>query len=148
MSLKGKSVLVTGGARRIGHEIALTMASGGADVAITYRSSATDARKTVADLKAYNVQVLALSCDLHQEKSIAAALADVREKFGGLDILVNNAGTYDTIDFEKITAQQWDEMFATNTRAPFLMSRLAAPMLRERKGRIINIGSLWRPLSP
>lgn len=142
MSLKGKSVLVTGGARRIGREIALTMASAGADVAITYRSSSAQARKTVSDLKAHKVQALAVSCDLHKEKSIASALAAVHEKFGGLDILVNNAGAYDTIAFEKITAEQWDEMFATNTRAPFLMSRLATRMLRARKGRIINIGSL------
>jgi 3-oxoacyl-[acyl-carrier protein] reductase/pteridine reductase len=142
MSLKGKSVLVTGGARRIGREIALTMASAGADVAITYLSSGAEARKTLSDLKSCGVRALALRCDLRREKSIAAALLQLKSNFGGLEVLVNNAGAYDTVDFEKLTARQWDEMFATNTRAPFLTSRLAAPMLRARKGRIINIGSL------
>ena len=140
--MKGKSVLVTGGARRIGREIALAMAAAGADVAFTYLSSAQDARGTLADLKARGVRALALRCDVRQEKSVTAALRRVQDQFGGLDVLVNNAGAYDTIDFEKITARQWDDMFATNTRGPFLMSRLAAPLLRARKGRIINIASL------
>jgi len=140
--MKGKSVLVTGGARRIGREIGLAMATAGADVAFTYLSSAQDARRTLADLKARGVRALALRCDVRAEKSVAAALRQVSAKFGGLDVLVNNAGAYDTIDFEKITARQWDDMFATNTRGPFLMSRLAAPLLRARKGRIINIASL------
>ena len=57
-------------------------------------------------------------------------------------VLSSKSGWDNMIDFEQITARQWDDMFATNTRGPFLMSRLAAPLLRERKGRIINIGSL------
>jgi 3-oxoacyl-[acyl-carrier protein] reductase/pteridine reductase len=142
MPMKGKSVLVTGGARRIGREIALAMAAAGADVAFTYLSSVQDARQTLADLKARGVRSLALRCDVRDEKSVAAALRQLKAKFGGLDVLVNNAGAYDTLDFEKITARQWDDMFATNTRGPFLMSRLAAPLLRAREGRIINIASL------
>ena len=140
--MKGKSVLVTGGARRIGRAIAQAMAAAGADVAITYRSSVEDARQTLADLKARGVRALSLRCDVRDERSAAAALRQVKMAFGGLDVLINNAGAYDTIDFEQITTRQWDDMFATNTRGPFLMSRLAAPLLRERKGRIINIASL------
>ena len=142
MPMKGKSVLVTGGARRIGRAIALAMAAAGADVAFTYLTSVSDARQTLADLKSRGVRALALRCDVREERSIAAALRQLRRKFGGLDVLVNNAGAYDTIDFEKLTARQWDDMFATNTRGPFLVSRLAAAMLRARKGRIINIASL------
>ena len=140
--MKGKAVLVTGGARRIGRAIALSMAAAGADVAFTYLSSAADARQTLADLKARGVRALAMRCDVRDERSVAAALRQLKAKFGGLDVLINNAGAYDTIDFERITARQWDDMFATNTRGPFLMSRLAAPLLRARKGRIINIASL------
>ena len=142
MPLKGKSVLITGGARRIGREIALSMAAAGADVAFTYRTSKEEAKRTLAILRARGVRALAIRCDIREEKSVAAALRQVQAKFGGLDVLVNNAGLYETVEFEKITARQWDEMFATNTRAPFLTSRLAAPMLRKRKGRIINIASL------
>jgi len=140
--MKGKAVLITGGARRIGRAIALAMATAGADVAFTYLTSAGDARQTLADLKARGVRGLALRCDVRQEKSAAAALHRVKAKFGALDVLINNAGAYDTIDFEQITARQWDDMFASNTRGPFLMSRLAAPLLRARRGRIVNIASL------
>jgi len=140
--MKGKSVLVTGGARRIGRSIAQAMAAAGADVAITYRSSAEDARQTLADLKALGMRALSLRCDVRDERSAAAALRQVKTAFGGLDVLINNAGAYDTIDFEQITTRQWDDMFATNTRGPFLMSRLAASLLRKRKGRIVNIASL------
>ena len=140
--MKGKAVLITGGARRIGRAIALAMAAAGADVAFTYLTSAEDARQTLEELKARGVRGLALRCDVRREKSVAAALRRVKTKFGGLDILTNNAGAYDTIDFDQITVRQWDDMFATNTRGPFLMSRLAAPLLRARRGRIVNIASL------
>jgi len=140
--MKGKAVLITGGARRIGRAIALAMAAAGADVAFTYLTSAEDARQTLAELKARGVRGLALRCDVREEKSAGAALHRIKAKFGNLDILVNNAGAYDTIDLEQITARQWDDMFATNTRGPFLMSRLAAPLLRARRGRIVNIASL------
>ncbi len=64
------------------------------------------------------------------------------EEFGRLDILVNNAGLFESAALEDITAEQWDRIFATNTRAPFLMGQAAYPHLRAAGGRIINIGSL------
>ena len=140
--MKGRIVLITGGARRIGRAIALAMAAAGADVAFTYLTSAEDARLTLAELKARGVRGVALRCDVREEKSVAAALRGVKAKLGGLDVLINNAGAYDTIDFEQISGRQWDDMFATNTRGPFLMSRLAAPLLRIRRGRVVNIASL------
>jgi 3-oxoacyl-[acyl-carrier protein] reductase/pteridine reductase len=66
----------------------------------------------------------------------------VVERFGGLDILVNNAGTVETAVLQSITLAQWDKMFETNTRGPFLMAQAAYSHLRESRGRIINIGSL------
>ena len=140
--LKGKAVLVTGGAKRIGREIALTLARAGADVAITYLGSEREARHTVTDLASLGGRALALRCDVRQEKSVQAAMKELRRELGGLDVLVNNAGTYETVDFDKITVAQWDAMFATNTRGPFLVARAAAKLLRARKGRIINLGSL------
>lgn len=132
--MKGKSVLITGGARRIGREIGLRMAAAGADVAFTYLSSAEDAGRTLAELKSRGVRALAIRCDLREETNVVAALRQVQDEFGGLDVLVNNAGSYETVDFEEISLRQWDEMFATNTRAPFLLSRLAAPSCENAKG--------------
>ncbi len=140
--LKGRSVLVTGAAKRIGRALAMAFARAGADVAITYLSSETAARRTLSELGARRGRTLAIQCDVRDEKSVKAALDQVRREFGRLDVLVNNAGLYETVKFEDLTVAQWDAMFAANTRGPFLMSRTAAPLLRERNGRIINIGSL------
>jgi 3-oxoacyl-[acyl-carrier protein] reductase/pteridine reductase len=142
MTLQGKAALVTGGAKRIGRAIALSLAREGADVAISYRVSDRDARKTVADLKALGVRAFGFPCDVRDETSIKAMLADARRALGRLDILVNNAAIYETVDFDKLTAAQWDNIFATNTRGPFLVAKHAAKELRKREGRIINIGSL------
>jgi len=65
----------------------------------------------------------------------------VRE-LGGIDILINNAANYETVEFESISLKQWDAIFCTNTRGPFLVTREALPALRERRGKVINMGSL------
>jgi NAD(P)-dependent dehydrogenase (short-subunit alcohol dehydrogenase family) len=140
--LKGKTVLITGGARRIGREIALELARAGADIAITFNTSDKEARKTVVDINGLGVRAVALRCDVRLEAEVASAISEVKRELGGVDVLVNNAGAYETIEFEKITVAQWDDMFATNARGPFLMSRAATRELRKRKGKIINIGSL------
>jgi 3-oxoacyl-[acyl-carrier protein] reductase/pteridine reductase len=140
--LKGRAVLVTGAAKRIGRELALALAGAGADVAITYLASEKEARQTLADLGAYGGRSLALHCDVRDEKSVRATLQEVCREFGGLDILVNNAAHYETVRFENLKVRQWDDMFATNMRGPFLLMRDAARLLRARRGRIINLGSL------
>jgi 3-oxoacyl-[acyl-carrier protein] reductase/pteridine reductase len=140
--LAGKTVLVTGAAKRIGRAIALRLAASGADVAITYRESQPEAEDTVRDLAALGVDALAVRTDLGDAESIRETVAAVVEEFGRLDILVNNAGVFESAALESITVEQWDHMFATNTRAPFLMAQAAYPHLRQAGGRIINIGSL------
>lgn len=140
--LRGKVALVTGAAKRIGREIALELARAGANVAITYNTSHRDAEKTIADLGKLGVQALAIRCDVRDELNVQETLLEVVREIGRLDILVNNAAIYQTVDFEKITVAQFDDIFATNTRGPFLFAKYAAPLLRKRGGRIINIGSL------
>lgn len=140
--LRGKAILITGAARRIGREIALALAREGADIAITFNTSDREARKTVVEITNLGVRGVALHCDVRDEKSVKGMISEVRQELGGVDVLINNAGAYDTVEFDKITVKQWDEMFATNTRGPFLVSQEAERELRKRKGRIINIGSL------
>ncbi len=133
---------MTGAAKRIGRSLALGLAAAGADVAITYNGSKAEAQETVGTLQQLNVRAMAVACDVRNIDSVQAAVAAVVEQFGGLDILVNNAGTFETAVLQSITLEQWDKMFETNTRGPFLMSQAAYPHLREARGRIINIGSL------
>jgi NAD(P)-dependent dehydrogenase (short-subunit alcohol dehydrogenase family) len=140
--LQGKTVLVTGGARRLGRASALALAGAGADVAITFRDSLRDAQRTVIDVSGLGVRALALACDVTDEKSVKTAVKEAIRELGGIDILVNNAANYETATFEKLTLAQWDAMFASNTRGPFLVSREALKFLRLRRGKIINMGSL------
>jgi NAD(P)-dependent dehydrogenase (short-subunit alcohol dehydrogenase family) len=140
--LTGKTVLVTGAAKRIGRCIALALAERGADVAITYLASQTEAEQTVQALAARDVDALAIRCDLRNPEDIEQTVATVINDFGRIDLLVNNAGIFASEALEEISADQWDAMFTTNTRAPFLMAKAAHPYLRAVKGRILNIGSL------
>jgi len=140
--LSGKTVLITGAAKRIGRAIALVLAESGANIAITYLSSQQEAEATVRALADWDVDALAVRCDLRDPENIEETVAAVVEEFGQIDVLINNAGRFESEALEAISVEQWDAMFATNTRAPFLMAKAAHPHLRATKGRIINIGSL------
>lgn len=140
--LAGKTVLVTGAAKRIGRAIALSLARNGANVAITYLGSQREAEATVQLLADYDVEAFAARCDLRDPENIEQTVAAVIEEFGRIDVLVNNAGFFESAALEEISVEQWDNMFATNTRAPFLMAKAAYPHLKAAKGRILNIGSL------
>jgi NAD(P)-dependent dehydrogenase (short-subunit alcohol dehydrogenase family) len=142
LPLSGKSALVTGGARRIGRRIALALAEAGADVAITYRKSELDAAQTAREIAALDGRALAVECEVRSEVSVRAAVDATMAAFGRLDIVVNNAAVFESAALDQITVEQWDAVFETNARGPFLVAREALPHLRAVKGRIVNIGSL------
>src|SRR5579863_2661220 len=150
--LRGKTCLITGAARRLGRASALALAQAGADVAITFRTSAREAQHTVVDLSTFGVRAFALRCDVTDEASVKAMIKEAGRELGRIDILVNNAANYNTAEFERLTVRQWDEIFASNTRGPFLVSREALKWMRRKRtgknrsqaveARIINMGSL------
>jgi NAD(P)-dependent dehydrogenase (short-subunit alcohol dehydrogenase family) len=148
--LRGKTALVTGAARRLGRASALTLAQAGADVAITFCDSAREARETVVDLSGFGVRAFALRCDVTDEASVRAMMKEAGRELGRIDILVNNAANYETVEFEELSVRQWDAIFASNTRGPFLVSREALKWMRRKRGKgsapieakIINMGSL------
>jgi 3-oxoacyl-[acyl-carrier protein] reductase/pteridine reductase len=143
--LRGQACLITGGARRLGRASALALAQAGADVAITFRNS-------VIDLSGLGVRSFALHCDVTDEASVKSMLKEAGRELGRIDILVNNAANYATADFERLTLRQWDAMFASNTRGPFLVSREALKWMRRKRtgskrseeiaAKIIHMGSL------
>jgi NAD(P)-dependent dehydrogenase (short-subunit alcohol dehydrogenase family) len=141
-SLKGKTALVTGAAKRIGRSVALALAKEGADVAITYRSSEAEAQATVAAIREFGVRAMAVYCDLGDPACVRRAVDATIGKLGKIDLLVNNAGMFETLPLESIALEQWDAMLNTNTRGPFLMAQAAHAELKQRQGRIVNIGSL------
>jgi 3-oxoacyl-[acyl-carrier protein] reductase/pteridine reductase len=150
--LRGKACLVTGGARRLGRASALGLAQAGADVAITFHHSALEAQSTVVDLASLGVRAFALQCDITDQASVKEMMKQAGRELGRIDILVNNAANYEDVDFEQITLRQWDDMFASNARGPFLVSREALKWMRRKRtgavrsetveGKIIHMGSL------
>jgi 3-oxoacyl-[acyl-carrier protein] reductase/pteridine reductase len=140
--LEGKTALITGAARRIGRALALSLAGAGANIAITYRESSSDAAQLLRELQELGVEAIAMQADVRDPDSITAAVNAAITRFGRLDLLVNNAGRFETAPLEEISLAQWDAMFETNTRGPFLVAQAAFPHLKATQGRIINIGSL------
>jgi 3-oxoacyl-[acyl-carrier protein] reductase/pteridine reductase len=140
--LSGKSALVTGGARRIGREIALALAAEGADVAITFLNSGHEAGETARAIEALGVRAAALECDVRSEVSVRAAVRAAVERFGRLDVVVNNAAVFERAPLDELSVAAWDAVFETNARGPFLVAREALPYLKAAQGRIVNIGSL------
>jgi len=140
--LEKKVAFVTGAAKRIGRAIAVSLAEAGAHVAITWRESEEAARDTVAAIEAHGFHAAAFRADVRDPTGISAAVEAAVARFGRLDILINNAGRYETAALQDITVEQWDAMFETNTRGPFLAAQAAYAHLKAARGRIINIGSL------
>ena len=137
-SLKGKSVIVTGGASGIGAEIVSAFAAQGARVGfldINETSSAELTKNTEGDI-AYEI------CDLRDIDAMRSALSRLRDKIGPTEILVNNAAHDDRHNWQDVTPDYWDERMATNMRHMFFAIQAAAPdMIEKGGGAIINIGS-------
>jgi 3-oxoacyl-[acyl-carrier protein] reductase/pteridine reductase len=140
--LTGKVALITGGAQRIGRATALALANGGADVAITYLNSEKEGEQLCAEIEKLGRRGMAVRCDVRNASSVQKTVARVVKELGGLDVLVNNAGRFENVAFDQLTIEQWDAMFETNARGPFLVTKAARDTLRAHQGRVINIASL------
>ena len=140
--LLGKVALVTGGARRIGRAIVQALAEAGADVVLTGRAKSSEAEEVVAAVEKLGRRAAFVVADVRSEAAVRAGVAAAVEKMGRLDVLVNNAAHFEQANLAEITLEQWDAIFETNTRGPFLMARESIGHLRKTNGRIVNIGSL------
>ena len=141
--LKNQVALVTGAGRRIGREIALTLARAGADVVVNYSRSRAGADDTVREIRKLGVRSIAVRADVARPAQVAAMFRRVQKEFGRLDILVNNAGVFFPVRWDKLTEKDWDRILGTNLKGAFFCAQAAARlMMRRRRGRIINISSL------
>ncbi len=142
--LTGRVALVTGGNRGIGRGIALGFARAGAAVAIFGRNLDKNA-EVLAELKAAGARALALAVDVTDRAALEPAFGRVEAELGPVDILVNNAGIANVSGgILQETAESWDAVIETQLNAVFLLSKLAAASMAARKrGKIINLGSMY-----
>ncbi|GAB2499537.1 pteridine reductase [Pseudoxanthomonas sangjuensis] len=141
--------LITGAARRIGAAIARRLHADGYALALHYRGSQAEAHALAVELETTRPgSVLTLQADLAEFDRLPELVAKAVGHFGRLDALVNNASAYYATPIGSATPQQWDELFASNARAPFFLSQAAAPHLKASRGAIVSIADVYaeRPL--
>ncbi len=141
--------LVTGAARRVGATIARRLHAAGFDVALHYRSPGADLDALVAELESARPDsTLALQADLADTAATAALVPAILARFGRLDALVNNASSFYPTPLGGIEEAQFDDLMATNARAPLFLAQAAAPALRESRGAIVNLVDIYadRPI--
>ena len=141
--LQDQVALVTGGGKRIGRAIALTLGRAGADVIVNYNQSREGAIDTVREIEAMGVSSVALRADVSRPKQVAAMFRSIDKKFGRLDLLVNNAGVFFPKTWDELEEKDFDAVLGANLKGPFFCAQAAARMMmREGKGNIVNISSL------
>lgn len=140
--LQGKVALVAGGSRNLGREICKALASEGAAVVVHYNrpSSKAQADETVQALKDSGGKALTLQADMTKVPEVVTLFDEAVKQFGGLDIAVNTAGKVLKKPIVETTEQEFDEMFAVNTKAAYFFIREAAKRLRDG-GKIISLGT-------
>jgi 3-oxoacyl-[acyl-carrier protein] reductase len=145
MDLSGRVALVTGGGTGLGLAISTALAARGCAVAVNYSRSEQEAQQATESLRAAGVDADVVRADVSQEAEVDGLIRQVVERFGRLDVLVNNAATTAFIamdNLEGMLPADWDRIMAVNTKGPFLVSRAAAPHLRQRGGAIVNVASV------
>jgi pteridine reductase len=150
MSLSEKSALVTGAANRLGAQIARTLHQNGANLIIHYRNSAAAAQALARELnqaRADSVQTFA--ADLATDTGIDRLAEQACTAFGGLHLLVNNASSYYPTPFGEIDQHSWDDLIASNYKAPLFLAQACYPALKHAHGSIVNMVDIYasRPLS-
>lgn len=141
--LSGRVALVTGGSRGIGREISKQLSKFGAAVAINYHTSEEQARSIRKEIEEEGGRAIVIQGDVRLPEDTERMVQAAVDGLGGLDILVNNAGFNRDTLILRMSLQDWDEVMELNLRAVFLCTKAALrPMMKNRWGRIINIGSV------
>ena len=143
--LKGKVALVTGGGTGIGKATSLLFAREGANVAVNFSRSRSDAEDTVSEIRQLGSQAIAVCADISNDDAVRSMVGKVVRTLGRLDILVNNAATTTFVlprDLEGMTEELWDEILDVNVKGTFFCSRAAITAMRSQDGgHIVNVSS-------
>jgi 3-oxoacyl-[acyl-carrier protein] reductase len=142
---KGKVALITGAATGIGRSTALALAGLGASVVVNYSRSREEAEQTAADARARGGRATVLKADVADDREVRAMVEQVVQTYGRIDILVNNAGRTHYVemnDLDGVQEAQWDEIFDTNVKGTFFVTRACARELKKTRGCVINVTSI------
>lgn len=141
--IDGRFALVTGASKGIGRAVALRLGEMGVNVAVNYNSSPDEAKSAVSLLREMGVDAFAVQADVGKRDQVERMVAETAERFGSVDILVNNAGIISDSLLVRMSDEAWDSVISTNLNGMFYCARaVARSMIRNRWGRIINIGSV------
>jgi pteridine reductase len=143
MDLEGRTAIVTGGAKRVGRGITLTLARAGADVVINYNTSVDEAEETAAEAESLGVSAMPVKADVSDYEAVQAMVAAGVDRFGSIDVLVNNASSFvsDPLPTDDLTV--WRQSIDTLVHGPFhCANAVARPMLEQGGGVIIGVGDL------
>lgn len=141
--MAGKKVLVTGSGTGLGREIALEFGRQGADVVLHYAHSSEGAASAVAEIRTAGGKSTAVKADLNNVEEAIKLAGEAITFLGGMDVLVNNAGISMTLEFEKVTPEQYDILYNVNVRAQYFIIQTVLPaMLKRGGGAVINLSSV------
>lgn len=149
MELKGKNAIVTGGAVRIGRQLALSLAEAGMNIGLHYGGSAVEAEKMSKQISDLGVNVVAIQADFSQPLRSAQSVVDqAQEKLGPISVLINNAAIFEDDQLATATDVHWDKHFDINLKSPFFLSQAFANQLGSNQtAHIVNIVD-WRAIRP
>lgn len=145
MKLEGSAILITGSGRRIGREIALSLASRGAHVIIHYHKSGVQARQVAKEIEKKGGTVFLVSGDIARPRDCEKIVQKARDAYGCLDVLINNAAVFFKTPLFQVTEKAWDATLDTNLKGPFFLAQAAAKVMDG--GKIINIAD-WSGIRP
>ena len=146
----GKTVLITGAAKRVGRSIARELHEAGANIVVHYRAAAEAAHQLASEFNDNRPDsALCLQADLLDTDALYSLVASTITHFGRLDALVNNASSFFATPLGSIDAAAWDDLIGSNLKAPLFLTQAAAPHLREARGAVVNITDIHaeRPLA-
>ena len=147
--MQGKSVLITGGAKRVGAAICRRLHGAGANLMLHYRASAGEARLLQAELNHTRPNSVSLiQADLLDLNKLPSVVEQTLQAFGRLDALVNNASSFFPTTVGEITEAHWNDLIGTNLQVPLFLAQAAAPALKKAQGAIVNLSDIHaeRPL--
>ena len=139
--LIGKIALVTGGGQGLGAAICRMLGEAGA-IAVVADIREVSAENVAMEIQADGGKAMALRLDVCDDYQAEIAIQQVMQQYGRVDILINNAGTDVTLPVDELAIADWDKVLAVNLRAPFILSKLVLPVMKQRRqGHIVNIAS-------